>query len=80
MTHRSLCRSRSNAPLGQQRPERMPQSVNVDRSFPVDGARSDRSLLSQDTETKFGKGAKNKRLRAAANPDYILKLLTKARF
>lgn len=38
------------------------------------------SLLRQDTETKVGKGAKNKRLRAAANPDYILKLLAKAQF
>jgi predicted transposase YbfD/YdcC len=38
------------------------------------------SLLRQDTETKTGKGAKNKRLRAAANPNYILNLLTNAKF
>ena len=38
------------------------------------------SLLRQDTETKVGKGAKNKRLRAAANPNYILKLLAQAQF
>jgi predicted transposase YbfD/YdcC len=38
------------------------------------------SLLRQDTETKVGKGAKNKRLRAAANPDYVLKLLANAKF
>ena len=38
------------------------------------------SLLRQDTATKVGKGAKNKRLRAAANPNDVLKLLAKAQF
>lgn len=38
------------------------------------------SLLQQDTQTKVGKGIKNKRLRAAANPNYVLKLLANAKF
>lgn len=38
------------------------------------------SLLRQDTETQVGKGAKNKRLRAAANPNDVLRLLAKAQF
>ena len=38
------------------------------------------SLLRQDTETKVGKGAKNKRLRAAANPNYVLRLIANAQF
>jgi predicted transposase YbfD/YdcC len=38
------------------------------------------SLLQQDTQTKVGKGIKNKRLRAAANPNYVLKLLANANF
>ena len=32
------------------------------------------SLLQQDTQTKVGKGIKNKRLRAAAKPNYVLNL------
>jgi predicted transposase YbfD/YdcC len=38
------------------------------------------SLLRQDTKTIVGKGTKNKRLRAAANTDYILNLLANAKF
>ncbi|MCX7411084.1 MAG: ISAs1 family transposase [Planctomycetales bacterium] len=37
------------------------------------------SLLQQDTQTKVGKGIKNKRLRAAANPNYVRKLLPNAK-
>ena len=38
------------------------------------------SLLRQDTKTKVGKGIKNKRLRAAANPNDVLTLLANAKF
>lgn len=38
------------------------------------------SLLKQDTQTKVGKGIKNKRLRTAANPNYVTKLLANANF